>query len=162
MKSYFLLFAFTLSFLWTNAQDERLSIILEDLDGVEVNFEEIAANGKSKVLIFWATYCAGCKEELKAVSKISENWKADYNTDVLIVSIDGQGRIPKAKSLIEEHAWNYPSYIDKGMELFKRFNGEGLPMTLVIDKDGNIVKTHHGYQYGVEYSIQMTLDKLES
>lgn len=95
--------------------------------------------GKVQFIDFWATWCGGCRQTIKEYEPI----KKDIGEDkVAFVYLTGPSSIEKTweiliKDISGEHywlnkeQWNY---------LWNHFQMVGLPMYLLIDKQGNIVK----------------------
>lgn len=104
-------------------------------------FSSLIARHKGKVqfLDFWATWCSGCRKTIKEYEPL----KSEIGEDkVAFVYLTPPSSIEKTweiliKDIAGEHywlnkeQWNY---------LWKQFQMTGLPMYLIIDKQGNIVK----------------------
>jgi cytochrome c biogenesis protein CcmG/thiol:disulfide interchange protein DsbE len=59
------------------------------------------------------------------------------------VAMDDEGW-QKVRSYVSEHPFNYPIVAGDAAALAKRFSVVGLPMTLLIDRDGRIAESHAG------------------
>lgn len=95
--------------------------------------------GKVQFIDFWATWCGGCRQTIKEYEPIKKEIGED---NVAFVYLTGPSSIEKTweiliKDISGEHywlnkeQWNY---------LWNHFQMVGLPMYLLIDKQGNIVK----------------------
>lgn len=95
--------------------------------------------GKVQFIDFWATWCGGCRQTIKEYEPIKKEIGEDK---VAFVYLTGPSSIEKTwekliKDISGEHywlnkeQWNY---------LWNHFQMVGLPMYLLIDKQGNIVK----------------------
>lgn len=111
----------------------------------QVSEEELFATligrhkGKVQFIDFWATWCSGCRKTIKEYEPLKKEISEDK---VAFVYLTPPSSIEKTwKILIEdiagEHYW-----LDKEQwnYLWKHFQMTGLPMYLIIDKQGNIVK----------------------
>ena len=100
--------------------------------------------GKIVVLNFWATWCAPCREEMPAFSRLQSAWAARGVQFVGISSEDAQRVQPFAKSL----GVTYPLWVggDEVGELSRRLgNGPGVfPHTVLIDRSGSVVESRVG------------------
>jgi len=100
--------------------------------------------GKIIVLNFWATWCPPCREEMPELSQLhTEN--QSKNVVVLGIAIDEIGLV---KEFTRDTPVSYPLFAaeDVGMALGSDLgNDKGvLPYTVIIDTNGNVVKTYFG------------------
>ena len=93
--------------------------------------------GKLLVLNFWATWCAPCREEMPALSRIYGKYSAK-GLQIVGIAADSADEVSKFS---RETVIGYPLLIDQtgAMEFSKRLgNRIGLlPHTVVIGPDGN-------------------------
>jgi len=62
-----------------------------------------------------------------------------------MISIDKGSGISKAKNYIKSSGFEFNLLFDKGKKVFKKFGGKSsVPLTFIVDKDGNIVYKHAG------------------
>ena len=107
-----------------------------DADGKEVKLSDFL--GKPIVLNFWASWCHYCKEEMPDFDAASKN-----NPDVafLMVNVtDGRSEtLDSAQKYIRDGGYSFPVYYDTALEAASAYGASGLPMTVFIDADGNLV-----------------------
>ncbi|MFI6877653.1 TlpA family protein disulfide reductase [Streptomyces sp. NPDC050400] len=111
----------------------------KDLSGKALS----AADYKGKVLVVnvWGSWCAPCRAEAKYFAKVSEQTK---DQDVQFIGINT--RDPQSDQAIafeKDYGVTYPSFYDPSGKLLLKFdkgtlNPQGIPNTLVIDRDGKI------------------------
>ena len=94
--------------------------------------------GKVQFIDFWATWCGGCRRTIKEYEPI----KKELGENVAFVYLTGPSSIEKTwkiliQDIVGEHYWLNEK---QWGYLWKHFQMKGLPMYLVIDKQGNIVK----------------------
>src|SRR5262249_33231734 len=130
-----------------------------DLKGEQVDISKMVGNGKLIVMDFWATWCVPCKKELTNLSQLSDEWKKNYNVDIIAVSIDDARNAAKVKSFVDGSGWNYNVVIDANQDLKRALDFQNVPYTLLIDQKGNIVYSHDGYVDGDEFLLE---DKIKS
>ncbi len=112
-------------------------------DGAISSFEDF--KGKPLVLNFWASWCPPCVAEMPDFQKASESF-VDQVT-FLGMNMQDPDR-SAAERLIAETGVRYPLALDPDGALFARFGGIGMPTTVFIDADGNVVDTHTGALFG--------------
>jgi len=152
----------SLSFGFTQPDAERRlpNITISNLQGKPVNIQDYVARGKITILSFWATWCSPCKRELDAVSELYPAWVADYNTQLIAITIDNARALTQVKPIIEEKGWEFEVLVDSKQELQQALNFQAIPQTFVVDTEGNIVYQHEGYTPGDEYELEKIIKKL--
>lgn len=99
--------------------------------------------GKVILVDFWATWCAGCRETIPALSRMQEKYGAQ-GLSVIGISLD-KGAKAKVGKFARKLKVNYQMLIDSEDTLSKVFGFEGLPSLYLFDRQGNLVKAMVGY-----------------
>lgn len=128
----------------------------KDLDGKVVTW----ADYKGKVLLvdFWATWCPPCRAEMPNVIAAYEKFHAK-GFEILGVSHDRPGDEGKVKEFItaKKMPWRQIYYPDGDNKVATLFDVTGIPYTMLIGRDGKIVKTNLRGE-----SLQREVEKLLS
>lgn len=151
---YILLLAFAFTFQLLSAQQTMPDVNIKDMSGRSVNIQEYATNGKITVISFWATWCSPCKKELDALSELYEEWKEEYDMEIVAITIDNARGLSKVPGLIQTKQWDFIVLSDANQELQRAMNFQTIPQTYLLDKEGNIVYSHTGYVSGDEYELE--------
>ena len=61
--------------------------------------------------------------------------------------------------MIEELGVNFPVLFDARKEVSKLYEVEAMPVTVLVDREGNVRYVHHGYKPGYE---EKYLDQVRS
>lgn len=104
-----------------------------DRDGNEHSLADY--KGKVVLLNFWATWCAPCREEMPALDALQSELGGE---DFQVVTI-ATGRNPPEKidAFFEETGVeNLPVLLDPKQKLSRGMGVVGLPVTVLIDRDG--------------------------
>ena len=131
---------------------------LDDTEGELVVLSEL--KGKVVVIVFWATWCEPCKQEIPFLSEMRKNYKSK-GFEVLTISTDNA----QTQSRVEHYArkWTTRTMIDTDGEVKALLNPRGFaPYTLVIDREGLIAFKYQGYQAGDEKMIESVVKTLLS
>lgn len=107
-------------------------------DGTTVKSNSL--KGDIVILNFWATYCQPCRSEIPELNQVAASARAK----VVGISLDQGG--PEVIKTFERDAnlkLNYTVLLGDE-EVFQRFNGVGIPYTLVLDRSQRIVKIYRG------------------
>ncbi len=103
--------------------------------------------GKTLLVNLWATWCAPCREEMPALDKLeAEKGGADF--EVVAINID-TGSDDKPKGFLNEIGIkNLALHRDASMSSFNELKRKnlafGLPVTLLVDKDGCQIASMNG------------------
>jgi thiol-disulfide isomerase/thioredoxin len=100
--------------------------------------------GKVVVLNFWATYCVPCATEMPMLAEMQRRYKTKLV--VIAASIDDPLDKEKLQPFLHKHkADNLTLMVGPTLDtLFDIGLGEGLPATLFIDVEGNVVAKTEG------------------
>jgi thiol-disulfide isomerase/thioredoxin len=116
-----------------------------DGSGKKVTFDEFAQGG-GVLVNFWATWCGPCRREIPDLVALDAEYRAK-GVKVIGISADKDGDVmATVTDFVRGASIAYPIVIDNG-ELEAAFGGiRGLPTTILIDKNGTIVKRMIGLQ----------------
>jgi cytochrome oxidase Cu insertion factor (SCO1/SenC/PrrC family) len=100
-----------------------------------------SVRGKVVLLNFWATWCKPCKAELPRLSAWYRRLRGQGFT---VIGIDEQeGRSDVAGYIRHLHV-PYPILLDENGNVAARYNIQGTPSSLLLDRHGIITETHLG------------------
>jgi peroxiredoxin len=122
------------------------ALSLRDLRGNTVTLEQYT--GTVVILVFWASWCRSCKEELSDLKALSTNFR-DRRFSVVAVNVDDAPG--PARRFLAKMPVTFPVLIDETGSAGDAYLVTGLPTTFLIGKDGTIHYRHAGY--GKEYSL---------
>lgn len=129
----------------------KLTVHTEPLAGSDVTFlgedgSEMtlaAFEGKHIVLNFWATWCAPCRKEMPDLAALQSDFQGD---DFEVVTIaTGRNPRPAMEAFFAEIGVdNLPLHADERQNLSRSLGVLGLPVTLIIDPEGNEIARLQG------------------
>ncbi len=94
--------------------------------------------GKVVVLNFWAIWCAPCREEMPTLSALQAEFGGDDFSVITLAT--GPNALPAiTKFYAEIEVTNLPTYRDPKSKLARGAGVFGLPVTLILDRQGNEV-----------------------
>jgi peroxiredoxin len=124
----------------TRTQETAPDFTLSDMQGIAHKL--IDYRGSVVVLNFWASWCPECVREMPSLDSLYNRLKKD-GLAVIGVSVD------RARADIAQLAGkvSYPVLLDERGDVFvKKYTITRLPATIIIDRDGAIVKKIYGGQ----------------
>ena len=120
------------------------SFMGKDLDGNDVNSDELFSSRKVTVMNFWFTTCKPCVGELGDLEQLNEELaeKGGQVVGVNSFTLDGnEGEIADAKDVLNKKGVTYKNIWFKSDSEAGKFTSNlfSFPTTYVIDQNGNIV-----------------------
>jgi len=110
------------------------------LDSRQISLADYA--GQVVLLNFWATWCPPCKEEIPAIERAYEAHRDD---GFMVLGINDGEALEVVQTFASELGITYPVLIDRRGEVAAQYRRRGLPLTLIVDRDGVIQVRHEGY-----------------
>jgi len=110
---------------------------LADLAGETVRLSD--SSGTLRLIDFWATWCAPCREEIPMLKELHEEYREAGLTILAISDEDADIVRPFA----EKHGIPYTNLV-QGDEVFTKYGALGLPTAYLVDADGRIVEEYFG------------------
>lgn len=120
---------------------KRIALVAPDLDGNEVDIAA-AADGKVRLVDFWATWCEPCKDEMPVLDRMATEL-GPRGLQVFGISVDE--RRDQITQFLGEHPVRFPILWDRGAERLGRLHVSFMPVTLVVDRHGVIRYVHQGW-----------------
>ncbi|MCY4780448.1 TlpA disulfide reductase family protein [Sphingobacterium sp. UT-1RO-CII-1] len=97
--------------------------------------------GKVVVMNFWATWCPPCIIEMPSLDKLALDLKDNDNITFMAVEVDRN--LKKAVDFMAKNKYALPLYTLDG-DLPQELESSSIPMTVILDKKGEIVAKHTG------------------
>ncbi len=108
----------------------------QTFEGAPLNLSDYA--GKWTLVNFWATWCAPCRKEMPQLSELQTELGGE---DFEVVTIaTGRNPPPAMEAFFDEiGVENLPLHRDPGSTLARQMAVLGLPVTVLLDRDGHEV-----------------------
>lgn len=111
------------------------------LDGDSVSLA--ALRGEVVLLNVWATWCAPCRKEIPELQALHEA-HADEGLRVVGVTVDARGAEADVRQFAEQFGMTYDIWWDPDQTAVSRFGAMGVPLSVLIDRQGRIRWSHLG------------------
>ncbi len=152
---FFALCSFSMLFSHTMLGQRTLpDVNVRTLEGQSVNISTHAENNKITFITFWATWCVPCRRELDALADIYEDWKEEFDLEIVAVSIDDTRGLARVRPMVQQNGWEFIIYTDSNQDLKNALNFQTIPQSFLVDAKGNIVYSHSGYMPGDEFELE--------
>jgi peroxiredoxin len=96
---------------------------------------------KVLVLRFQTSYCKTCARESAALGRVAERYRA-RGVEVLAVHV--QDALVDVRRFVRAHKVTYLVALDPRLTIGNRYGFKGTPLTVVVDRRGEIVLRQHG------------------
>lgn len=118
------------------------SFTLPDVEGVSHTLDEW--DGHSRLLNFWATWCAPCRREIPLLKALQDQQGND-GLQVIGIAVD----FPEQVAAYAENVnFNYPILVGQEDAMaFAESSGVefiGMPFTMILSADGELLNSHIG------------------
>ncbi len=114
------------------------NVSFPNVDNETVNLSKY--KGKVVLLNFWATWCPPCVKEMPSMQRMRDHFSGQPFEIIAINT--GENATSVSSFLLElDTELTFPILLDLKSSSYKAFNIRGLPMSLLFDKKGNLVKS---------------------
>ena len=109
-------------------------IIFQDRDSNYIDLNLINSD-EIYILNFWATWCAPCKDEMPSLDKLQEN----EGIFIFPINMEEKNLINTDKFYNNLNIKNLDVYFDEGLKLVKVFALRGVPTSIILNKNKEVV-----------------------
>ena len=109
-------------------------IIFQDRHGVQVDLNSINS-AEIYILNFWATWCAPCKDEMPSLDKL----QAKDGILIFPINMEEKNLNNTDKFYKDLNIRNLKIYFDDGLKLVKIFALRGVPTTVILNKNKEMI-----------------------
>lgn len=114
-------------------------------DGTPVSLAHY--RGKVVLLNIWATWCAPCRREMPSMQRVYEELR-DRGLEIVAVSTDvSPGELNErgeregiVQDFVDDYGLTFPILLDPRGGIERQYGVVGLPTTILIDREGRIVR----------------------
>lgn len=95
--------------------------------------------GKPVILNFWASWCGPCRAEMPVIQTFAEE-----TPGVRVVGLAVSDAPADSRAFARETGVTFDLGVDRDGAIANRYSATGLPVTVVIDADGEVASTWFG------------------
>ena len=108
-----------------------------DTDGNTLTLSEALKDHEAVLINFWATWCGPCRNEFPAINKVYEEYKD--KVAFIALSIEPEDKNEVISSFRQTNGLSLPMGRDKDHKLYDTAKTTSIPVTIIIDRFGNVV-----------------------
>ena len=108
------------------------------LDGATASIGDF--EGKPLVINFFASWCTPCRLEMPDFERVH----GAVGDKVQFLGLNVQEDSGRANDVVKDTKVTYAIGLDRDGTIYRGYNGITMPMTVFLDANGKLVKTHAG------------------
>lgn len=135
----FLIIAGATFLLATCAKSSEQVVELPLLDGKSAYLSDF--DGQVIALYFWASWCPPCQTTMPILEELHNEYR---DQGLVVLGVNQRETASRAQAYAEEVGATYPIVLDHDAEIANYFRLMGPPVTILLDRDGEIVKQFVG------------------
>lgn len=129
---------------------------LAGLDGKTYSLAGL--RGKVVLVNFWATWCPPCRKEMPDLEKLYESLGPQ---GFVVLAISDEDR-PTVEKFLQGKGYTFPILLDPGREIHKEFQVEGIPRSIVYDREGKLAAQSIDMRTASQFRAMLKQAGLES
>lgn len=110
------------------------ALVLDGVDGSPLRLRDL--RGSIVLLNFWATWCEPCRQEMPALERLHRLYRSRA---LRVVAVNFKESREEVRAFMTEHLLTFPALLDPEGAGARLFKVRGLPVTLLVGKDGNVL-----------------------
>ncbi len=114
-------------------------------DGGKVHLADL--RGQVVMINFWATWCGPCRQEMPLLAQLHDRYEP-LGFTMLGVNVEPDSAA--AVAWLRNVPVTFPILFDTTSEVAGRFGVEGMPSSVLVDRQGQVRYVHRGYKAGDE------------
>jgi peroxiredoxin len=125
---------------------------LKSAGGENIRLSEY--RGQVVLLNFWASWCGPCRQEMPELDTLHQKY-ADLGFTVFGVNVEQDRKM--ADKILRDIPVSFPILFDDQNTVSELYDVDAMPVTVLVDRNGEIRFMHRGYKpgYEVEYEAQV-------
>lgn len=112
------------------------------------------------VLLFWATWCVPCRQELPFYQSLYERFESQ-GLEVVAISMDSPSTVNQAGPAARRLGVRYPVVTDLDTRVTSQLNSRrSAPFSVMVNREGRIVWEHEGFSPAEQGAITERVERL--
>lgn len=113
--------------------------------------------GQVVLLNFWASWCGPCRQEFPHLDAIHQKY-ADLGFTVFGINVDANRA--DAEQVLKDIPVSFPILFDAENTVSQMYGVDSMPMTVLVDRNGEVRYLHRGYRPGFEETYEQQVRAL--
>lgn len=126
---------------------------LPDLNGNKISLGKYKGD-RPVLFYFWATWCPYCMAAKPAITAIRKDIP-EKSLEILAINVGGGDSVERLKKYQQGHPVPYPILYDGDQKVSKSYNVQGIPLFVLVDKDGKVLYRSNELPKNVKELLKM-------
>ena len=142
--------------LWAfPATGPAANFTLKSATGENIRLSEY--RGQVVLINFWASWCGPCRQEFPHLDAIHQKYE-DLGFTVFGVNVEQDREM--ADKVLRDIPVSFPILFDDQNQVSELYDVDAMPMTVLVDRNGEIRFMHRGYKPGYEAAYEKQVREL--
>jgi peroxiredoxin len=138
------------------AMDPAPALAAVTLDGDSVHLARL--RGQVVLLNVWATWCVPCRREVPELQAL-HTAHSGRGLRVVGITVDSRGAEEQIRRFVDEFGMTYEVWWDPDQSVMQKLGAIGVPLTVVIDRQGRIAWRHLGVFEGGDPAMMEAIEE---
>lgn len=134
---------------------EAPNFTLKSAAGSNIRLSE--HRGEVVMINFWASWCGPCRQEMPHLDALYQRY-SPLGFTVLGVNVEQDRAM--ADKILRDIPVTFPILFDDQNQVSELYNVDAMPVTVLVDRSGNIRSVHRGYKPGFEATYESEIRAL--
>ena len=90
---------------------------VKDVYGKSFDLGSLKGDNKPLIVIFWATWCKPCIDEMDNITELYAEWKEENDFEIIAVCIDDTRSSPVIRSFVAGKDWPFRIIMDTNQDI---------------------------------------------
>ena len=137
------------------AEGIAANFTLKSSTGENIRLSEY--RGQVVLINFWASWCGPCRQEMPHLEAIHRKYAA-LGFTVFGVNVEADRKM--ADKVLRDNPVSFPILFDDENHVSQLYDVDAMPVTLLLDRSGEIRHLHRGYKPGYELEYEKQIKAL--
>ena len=128
---------------------------LKSSDGSNIRLSEY--RGQVVLINFWASWCGPCRQEMPHLDAIHQKYEPMGFT---VFGVNVEQDRTMADKILRDIPVTFPILFDDQNEVSQLYDVDAMPVTVLVDRNGEIRFMHKGYKPGYEDDYEQQVREL--
>jgi peroxiredoxin len=113
--------------------------------------------GQVVMINFWASWCGPCRQEMPLLDQLQQRYsKAGFT----VLGVNVEQDTTQAQRLLQDMNVSFPILFDSDSVVSKLYDVSAMPVTVMVDKEGNMRYQHKGFKPEFEARYRQQIKEL--